>query len=439
MSLLTSYEIDWSNFLQFNGNGVVVATYAEIYKALVKKFQDIWGSDIDLSSASADGVFVNTYALIINNILLSFKKFYESLNVNTATGAALDVLCNLTNVTRKPATASTCPVVLTLDNSETENYITNEIDLVDINGNIWIARNIEGFVLEPGVPQTIVFTCSQLGPIEAPKGTIDRLINNDVVINIEQSQDANKGFNVESDSSLRKRRTQTLGSRGTTVLESLSSSLLSLTGIRDVKIYNNDTGNEITAKDGTKIVAHNVYIIVRRESNITISDATIGTIIYEKMTPGISTTKSQDQLQFGNSHEYQYVQRILGQRIDSDIKQIVYWKEATPTNNEIKIVITPNVYFASYDNSTAKKIAQKVINYMNNKLIGENIESRDLWNIVQYADPKFRGSKTYDINNITIGGSDIYTNPDTYYGYTKADYEVSDEEETKGQVTIKIN
>lgn len=439
MSLLTSYEIDWSNFLQFNGNGVVVATYAEIYKALVKKFQDIWGSDIDLSSASADGVFVNTYALIINNILLSFKKFYESLNVNTATGAALDVLCNLTNVTRKSATASTCPVVLTLDSGETENYITNEIDLVDINGNIWIARNIEGFVLEPGVPQTIVFTCAQLGPIEAPKGTIDRVVNNDVVINIEQSQDANKGFNVESDSSLRKRRTQTLGSRGTTVLESLSSSLLSLTGIRDVKIYNNDTGNEITAKDGTKIVAHNVYIIIRREANITISDATIGTIIYEKMTPGISTTKSQDQLQFGNSHEYQYVQRILGQRIDSDIKQIVYWKEATPTNNEIKIVITPNVYFASYDNSTAKKIAQKVINYMNNKLIGENVESRDLWNIVQYADPKFRGSKTYDINNITIGNSDIYTNPDTYYGYTNAVYEVSNEEETKGQVTIKIN
>lgn len=439
MSLLTSYEIDWSNFLQFNGRGVVVATYAEIYKALIKKFQDIWGSDIDLSSASADGVFVNTYALIINNILQSFKRFYESLNVNTATGAALDVLCNLTNVTRKPATASTCPIILTLDAGETENYITNEIDLVDINGNIWVARNIDGFVLEPDIPQTIVFTCSQLGPIEAPKGTIDRVINNDVVISIEQTQDANKGFNEESDSSLRQRRTQTLGSRGTTVLESLSSALLNLTGIRDVKIYNNDTGSNIVAKDGTKIVPHNVYIVLRREPNIAISDSTIGTIIYEKMTPGISTTKSQDQLQFGTSHEYQYVQRILGQSIDSDIKQIVYWKESTPANSEIKIVITPNVYFAAYDNTTAKRIAQKVINYMNNKLLGENVESRDLWNIVQYADPKFRGSKTYDINNITIGNSDIYINPDTYYDYTNATYETSEEEETKGQVTIKIN
>lgn len=437
MPLLTSYDINWNEFLQFSAGGIRIATYAEIYKALVKRFQDIWGEDIDLSSASADGVFVNTYSLIIYNILQSFKTFYESLNVNTASGKALDILCNLTNVTRKPATASTCPVILTLDASETDIYTTTELDLVDINGNIWVARNIEGFNLEPGVPQTIVFTCATLGPIEAPAGTIDRMINNDVTINVNQEQDANKGFNVENDANLRQRRSQTLGSRGTTVLESLSSSLLNLTGIRDVKIYNNDTGKEITAKDGTKIVPHNVYIVLRREPNITLSDSTIGTIIYEKMTPGISTTKSQDQLQFGNSHEFQYVQRILGQSIDSDIKQIVYWKEATPTNNEIKIIIKPNVYFAAYDNTTAKRIAQKVINYMNNKLIGTDTESRDLWNIVQYADPKFRSSKTYDIVSITINNSDIYTNPDTYYNYIKASYDTDDE--GSGEVTIKIN
>lgn len=437
MPLLTSYDINWNEFLQFSAGGIRIATYAEIYKALVKRFQDIWGEDIDLSSASADGVFVNTYSLIIYNILQSFKTFYESLNVNTASGKALDILCNLTNVTRKPATASTCPVILTLDASETDIYTTTELDLVDINGNIWIARNIEGFNLEPGIPQTIVFTCTTLGPIEAPAGTIDRMINNDVTINVNQEQDANKGFNVENDANLRQRRSQTLGSRGTTVLESLSSSLLNLTGIRDVKIYNNDTGKEITAKDGTKIVPHNVYIVLRREPNITLSDSTIGTIIYEKMTPGISTTKSQDQLQFGNSHEFQYVQRILGQSIDSDIKQIVYWKEATPTNNEIKIIIKPNVYFAAYDNTTAKRIAQKVINYMNNKLIGTDTESRDLWNIVQYADPKFRSSKTYDIVSITINNSDIYTNPDTYYNYIKASYDTDDE--GSGEVTIKIN
>ena len=165
MPLLTSYDINWNEFLQFSAGGIRIATYAEIYKALVKRFQDIWGEDIDLSSASADGVFVNTYSLIIYNILQSFKTFYESLNVNTASGKALDILCNLTNVTRKPATASTCPVILTLDASETDIYTTTELDLVDINGNIWIARNIEGFNLEPGIPQTIVFTCTTLGPI----------------------------------------------------------------------------------------------------------------------------------------------------------------------------------------------------------------------------------------------------------------------------------
>lgn len=434
MSILTNYEIEWNNLLKFTGNGVTVATYAEIYKALIKRFKEIWGEDIDLSSASADGVFVNTYALIINNILQSFKSFYESLNVNTATGAALDVLCNLTNVTRKQATASTCPVVLTLDESESDDYNTNEIDLVDVNGNIWYARNIEGFTLKKGEPQTILFTCSQLGPITAPKGTIDRVVNNDVSINVSQEQDANVGFNVESDSSLRQRRNQTLGSRGSTVLESLSASLLNLTGIKDVKIYNNDTGSTITAKDNVSIISHDVYIIIRKEPNITLSDSTVGSIIYEKMTPGIRTTEFKGGTD-GVAHSFQYVQRILNQTIDSDIKQMVYWKEATPVNKEIKIIIAPTVYFAIEGESTINKISQKVMSSLNSKALGEDVSDRDLWNTVLYADPKFRGSKTYDIVSITINGSSKYTNADTYYNYTTSSFTKNEDD---NQITITI-
>ena len=434
MSILTNYEIEWNNLLKFTGNGVTVATYAEIYKALIKRFKEIWGEDIDLSSASADGVFVNTYALIINNILQSFKSFYESLNVNTATGAALDVLCNLTNVTRKQATASTCPVVLTLDESESDDYNTNEIDLVDVNGNIWYARNIEGFTLKKGEPQTILFTCSQLGPITAPKGTIDRVVNNDVSINVSQEQDANVGFNVESDSSLRQRRNQTLGSRGSTVLESLSASLLNLTGIKDVKIYNNDTGSTITAKDNVSIISHDVYIIIRKEPNITLSDSTVGSIIYEKMTPGIRTTEFKGGTD-GVAHSFQYVQRILNQTIDSDIKQMVYWKEATPVNKEIKIIIAPTVYFAIEGESTINKISQKVMSSLNSKALGEDVSDRDLRNTVLYADPKFRGSKTYDIVSITINGSSKYTNADTYYNYTTSSFTKNEDD---NQITITI-
>lgn len=433
MSVLTNYEINWNEFLRFSGNGVSVATYAEIYKALVLRFKDIWGEDIDLSSASADGVFVSTYALVINNVLQSFKSFYESLNVNTATGKYLDILCNLTNVTRKQATASTCPVVLTLDESE-ETYTTTEINLLDINGNIWYAKNLDGFTLEPGVPQTIVFKCQTLGSIEAPTGSIDRTVNNDVNIKVSQDQNANAGFDIETDANLRQRRTQSLGARGTTVLENLSSSLLELTGVRDVKIYNNDTNEEIKAKDETVIVPHNIYIVLRTEPNITISDSTIGTIIYEKMTPGISTTAMSGSIISGVAHSFQYVQRILGQSIDSDIKQIVYWKDATPVNPEITIKLQPNVYYAFYDDTTSKKIANAVISLLNNKSIGTNIKTREVWQTVLYADSKFRGSETYEILDVKVNGEDTYINSDTYYKYNY--YKTNLE---NGVLTITIN
>lgn len=413
--MLKTTNIPWNSLIQFTSSGIIVAEYNEIRTAITEQFKKIYGSDIDLSTSSADGIYVETYCMIINNILQSIKQTYANLNIKTASGSFLDILCALTNVYRKQETHSTASLVATLDSSE-QTYTTNSLSFVDVNGNVWTSTSTSQMTFVPGVPQTIVVQCEDIGPIRADAGWINKTLALDVVMSVNQEQPANLGSYAETDAQLRARHSQSLGARGKSVLESLVGALLEITGIDDAKVYNNDGLTAIVAKDGTEVQSHCVYTIVRRKENIDVPDSLIGTILYEKMTPGIPTVQTTDFTN-GISHTYVYSQEILGSNA-TDITQNVYWKEAKPISPEIVITITPKQQFASANDYTVNLIADSVIDYCHNLQISEDIDYYSLYDAVRYADPLFRGKTTYNIVSITIDGEPAnFTNPDTYFNY----------------------
>ena len=303
-------NVNWTELIKFGNGGVTVADYQEIRTAISNRFKEIYGQDIDLATTSADGVYVETLCLMINNILQSFKQFYSQLDVRTASGNYLDALCALSNVYRKSETNSTCSILLTLDATATQNYVTKSISVADKNGNIQSYESNEDITFEPGKAKEIIVTCETPGPIRANVGWIDRLVSNEVTMTVSQTVEANEGSYSESDSELRARRNDSLGATGNTVLESLAGALLAITGIDDVKIYNNDSTGILKALDDTSIAQHDVYVILRKKPNIDIADSTICNTIYEKLTPGIRTTESAVT---SDAKSYNYVSSILGQ------------------------------------------------------------------------------------------------------------------------------
>lgn len=425
-------NINWTELIQFTKNGVYVADYQEIRSAICNRFKEIYGQDIDLATTSADGIYVETLSLMINNILQSFKHFYAQLDVRTASGPYLDALCALSNVYRKSETHSTCPVSLTLDENATENYVTKSISLSDKNGNIWTCSSTSDMIFEPGVAQSIIVTCEALGPVRAEPGWIDRLVSNEVVMRISQTVEANVGSYSESDNELRARRNSSLGATGSTVLETLVGTLLDINGINDVKIYNNDSTSSITALDGTSIVQHDLYIVLRKKPNIEIADSLICQTIYEKLTPGIRTTASNGVN--GVAKSYNYTSAILGQSQIS-VTQNVYWKQATPVKPKIEIKIKALQGYASNNNSTALTIAANVIKDLNDRQLSSSITTNDLWNIIFYSDPTFKGRSTFYIESIKINELTSYTLQDTYFDYADSDVKV----QTNAQnITITI-
>src|SRR5699024_5561886 len=195
--------------------------------------------------------------------------------------------------------------------------------------------------------------------------------------------------------------------------ESLVGALLEVTGIDDVSIYNNNTLENATAKDGTTIAPHNMYIIVRQQNGLNIADATIGDLIYTKLTPGIKTTASTAAATNGTAKSYKFIPQILGVTINY-LNQFVYWKKAVAIKPTITAKIKPTQYFTENEFAT---IAQEVYNYANNIKLGDSIDVDQIFIAILEADPEFKGQRTYTVSasNVSVASTD---NPDTYYEYS---------------------
>ena len=435
--MLKNRNFEIGNFIRLASSGMEIAQFVDIRDAIIKRYKEVYGSDIDLSTGNADGVFVNDMALIINNILQVMKSLYANLNVDTASGVYLDALCRLANVTRMSATKSIASIVVTslytsgdavtFGDLDENGNVLNQLTFVDKSGTTWISNS--NITLSPGESIEVSVTCSEAGPIDAPAGWIYQtlLVTN---LKVEQTEAAIRGSNQETDAELRKRRAQSSGANGVSVLESLVGALLEVSGIDDVSIYNNNTLDSITAKDGTSIAAHNIYVILRQQNGLNISDSTIGNLIYSKLTPGIKTTASTAQAENGEAKQYEYIPQMLGVAINY-FDLFVYWKKAIPIKPTITAKIKPTLYFTENEFNT---IAQAVYDYANNIKLGESINADQIFIAILEADPQFKGQRTYTISStdVTVASTD---NPDTYYEYTSIDF--NKEEDGSYTLTIK--
>lgn len=161
----------YNEFIRFTEGGLSVLTFTEIRDQITQMYRDTYGigEDIDLSTATADGVFINNVSLIINNICQTMVSGWNNFDVSNASGIYLDTLCRLSNVVRKDATSSTA--VLTLTAGSSAATIANGSKFIDKAGTTW-TYNGNTLSLQAGSSQSISVTCDIPGYVEAPVGWI---------------------------------------------------------------------------------------------------------------------------------------------------------------------------------------------------------------------------------------------------------------------------
>ena len=92
---LSNNQYDVTQLAVANNNGFSAALFPQIKDAYVRKMQEIYGYDIDVSSASADGQFIMAEALVLNNIYRTLEGIADGLMPASATGKYLDILASL--------------------------------------------------------------------------------------------------------------------------------------------------------------------------------------------------------------------------------------------------------------------------------------------------------------------------------------------------------
>lgn len=389
------------DFIRISAAGISIASPSEIRENLIARYKSVYGSDIDLSTGSADGIYINNLAMLINNILQTVSFTYSNLDIKSADGQYLEALCALTNVYRKPAYPSSAYINVTSNDAVN----LRDAKFIDKAGNLWIAEGLNELL--PNTTREILVKCTENGPIEAPAGWINACVDVGYVV-VEQTQPASIGSFEESDQSLRERR---IWSADKDSYARLRSSILNIPSIQDVLLLHEGiTEQSTTYKDGTTKVANTIYVVIRTLNNVHISSNIIGEAIHNALTPGIGTNPLNG-MQKGTAKQYDYQYYLQGIILDS-IEETVYWKEALPVRPAITAVLTPTDNFTE---SLLLQYVDNVLNELNNKQLGYDIS--DIKNELTNIDTQ----NIVSVTSAEINGSSSYTNLLTYYDYRTKD------------------
>jgi hypothetical protein len=423
MSLVSEkYTMDEGLIKTSTSGGFSAAQFPQIRDAIADKMRSIYGNDIDLSSASADGQYVNAEALVFNNILRTLESVEKSFNPAEATGSKLDILASLMHVNRQYPTRSKITLYIRPLN---EIKSPTVFECTDANGNKWMWHVTVDFTNTPsissfsaGTTYALDFYCATLGAVQGLKGDvsalgtdpdyslkstwdkIDALTNKSAIVPIDnrfdyfQPEDAVTGFSEETDSSLRSKMQKQIGMNSVSLLDSLKASLIGTAGIRDAYTYNNLEGDGKVCSDGAVIPFHDIYVALRFKKGVTPAPAEIGRLIYTYMTPGVLTAPKYSDAGTAPTVTCGIISRAIFS-LNADYKSYVYYKQCSSFTS-FKIVINYNFISVMSLTDTQKALIESIIrSYLDSIEINGQISINKILPLFISADMKPTGVSSY--------------------------------------------
>lgn len=327
--------------------GMHVPTYNEILNDLLDSMKQIFGSDIYLDEDSMDYQQLSIFARKIYDTNSLALLIYNNRTANTSVGVGLDNLCSLAGIKRKPATYSECQLTL---NGSVGTVIKNG-KASDGKYN-WLLPD-EVTIPSNGII-TVQATCETLGYITAAPNTIN-IIGTPIYgwLGVTNQYSATPGKDVESDANLRARYYVSTMLPAVSIFDSMLASLNSITDVKRVKGYENDT-NQVSSEG---FPPHSVTFVVEDGD-----EGQIAEMIYNKKTPGCYTNGTTDV------------------EVLSDAGNVTHIRFYRPIykNIWVKLNITK---LAGYNDSVVNKIKKALVDYIKSVDIHDTIYRQILMSV----------------------------------------------------------
>lgn len=258
--------MDYTNLYNFLTNkGIIVPDDKSVLLGIQTKFQEIFGTDIDLSAETPVGRLIEAFAVVVKSTLGVTAQTANQFNVNEATGIYLDAIAQIYDLKRIAGTKTkiTIKCIFSDNPSGTSTIPAGALIMCSSNGAL--------FRIDSAIPNTGEVdsdgrtyaigsaTAIKTGPVIAPVGTVNSIqtavLGWTSVTNITPTY---TGTDIETDEAFRKR---ILSSRpvGIGFNTHLVSALNRIDGVYSCCVLENNTSADMIKKD-VVIPSHSIYV-----------------------------------------------------------------------------------------------------------------------------------------------------------------------------------
>ena len=188
-------EYTFDNLLRTSSEGIEMSSFVQMKDAIAKRYKEIFGNDIDLDSASADGQYLMMIALMLFNGYSGLYYLNQNLDPASAQKYFLDRLCSFNNIFRKSSEPSYAYLYVSYIGTSAEyvstmtaNSSVQEIVCMDQSGKTWRweeGKGLNDFLTKfskDGKPKLLKFVCDEKGEIAAEADASLKNINSNELV-----------------------------------------------------------------------------------------------------------------------------------------------------------------------------------------------------------------------------------------------------------------
>jgi uncharacterized phage protein gp47/JayE len=329
-----------------DANGITAPPFSDILSNLQLIYQGLYGADIYLGNDSADGQWLGVLTAMVDDSNQATIATYNQFSPQTAVGVGLSQVVKVNGLRRLIPSNSGVPVAIL----GVAGTTINSGLLQDTLGNQWLLPS--SVTIPDSGTVTVTAVCQTPGAIGLGSGVALTIITPvPGWQSATTTSTATRGSPVEPDTALRQRQSISTAQPATTPLDAIAAAVANLTGVLEIRVYENDT----PTTDTLGIPGHSIAVVANGGDAVAIATA-----IANKKAPGTGT--------FGTTSEV--VIDPLG--VPNTIS--FYFASAAG----IRFLITIKA-LAGYVSTTGNLLISSLVRYVNDLGIGNKVYYNKLW------------------------------------------------------------
>jgi uncharacterized phage protein gp47/JayE len=258
-----------------DATGIHKPLFADSLTYFQNAYKGIYGNDIYIDQTAPDGQLLALLATALDDSNSMSVATYESFSPSTAQGTGLSSVVKINGIPRLVPGYSTAPLLVV---GSVGTHIINGL-VKDVPGNQWA---LPASVVIPAAGQiSVTVTCTTIGAITAPVGTINSIFtpipNWQTAVS---TADATPGAPVETDSALRQRQTISTQLPSQSILQGIEGAIAAVPNVTRLRAYENDT----IVTDALGIPPNSIALVVEGGDQ-----TAVATVIQNKKGSGANT------------------------------------------------------------------------------------------------------------------------------------------------------